>query len=67
MELYIAYGGGSDYAASQGIEISATVELPPGGDSGYDLPASRIQPVVQETWKGLEQILHFVAETHGSS
>lgn len=65
--LYTAYGGGSDYAASTGIEISATIELPGGGDYGFDLPASRIQSVVQETWMGLEEIIHFIADNHGSS
>jgi len=66
MLLYTAYGGGSDYAAFQGIEISSTIELPGGGDYGFDLPASRIIPVVEETWMGLEQILHYVAEVHST-
>jgi len=65
MMLYTAFGGGSDYAAFQGIDMSATIELPGGGDYGFDLPASRIEPVVQETWQGLEQILHYVADVHG--
>lgn len=63
--LYTAYGGGSDYAAGQ-IGMSATIELPGGGDAGFDLPASRIESVVQETWMGLEQILHYIADVHGS-
>lgn len=64
--LYTAYGGGSDYAAFQGIDMSATVELPGGGDYGFDLPANRIESVIQETWEGLEQILHYVADVHGA-
>lgn len=63
--LYTAYGGGSDYAAFSGIDMSATIELPGGGDYGFDLPASRIESVVQETWMGLEQLLHYVADVHG--
>ncbi|XP_037052118.1 carboxypeptidase B-like [Bradysia coprophila] len=65
MLLYTAFGGGSDYAAFQGIDMSATIELPGGGDYGFDLPASRIESVVQETWLGLEQLLHYVADVHG--
>lgn len=61
--LYTAYGGGSDYAASQ-IGMSATIELPGGGSAGFDLPADRIEPVVYETWMGLEEILHYIAEVY---
>lgn len=64
--LYTAFGGGSDYAASV-VGMSATIELPGGGDAGFDLPAYRIEPVVQETWMGLEQILHYVADVYGEA
>lgn len=66
MLLYTAYGGGSDYGASQ-TGMSATIELPGGGSAGFDLPADRIESVVQETWMGLEQILHYIADVHGSA
>jgi len=67
MMLYTAYGGGSDYAAYAAADLSATVELPGGGASGFDLPPDRIESVVQETWMGLEQVLHYVAEVYGST
>jgi len=66
IELYTGYGFSDDYAAFKGIEISTTIELPGGGSYGFDIPASRIESVVQETWAGLEEMLHYVADEHGS-
>lgn len=66
IELYPAFGASDDYAAFAGVEISTTIELPGGGSYGFDLPAERIADVVDETWMGLEQILHYVAEVHGT-
>jgi len=65
IELYTGYGFSDDYAAFKGIEISTTIELPGGGSYGFDIPASRIESVVQETWAGLEEMLHYVADEHG--
>lgn len=66
IELYIGFGYSDDYSASRGVDVSTTIELPCGGSYGFDLPANRIQSVVQETWLGLEEMLHYVAEVHGS-
>lgn len=66
IELYTGYGFSDDYTAFRGIDISTTVELPGGGGAGFDLPASRIESVVYETWMGLEEMLRYVAEVHSS-
>ncbi|XP_037029998.1 carboxypeptidase B-like [Bradysia coprophila] len=65
IELYIGFGYSDDYSAFRGVDISTTIELPGGGSYGFDLPASRIQSVVDETWMGIEEMLHYVAEVHG--
>lgn len=65
IELYIGFGYSDDYSAFRGVDISTTIELPGGGSYGFDLPASRIQSVVEETWMGLEEMLHYVADVHG--
>lgn len=65
IELYTGYGFSDDYTAFRGIDISTTIELPCGGSYGFDLPASRIQETVHETWMGIEEMLHYVAEVHG--
>ncbi|KAJ6635727.1 Carboxypeptidase B [Pseudolycoriella hygida] len=66
IELYIGFGYSDDYSAFRGVDISTTIELPGGGSYGFDIPASRIQSVVKETWMGLEEMLHYVAEVHGN-
>jgi len=62
--LYPAFGASDDYAAAQGVDISVTIELPGGGTYGFDLPAERIIPVVEETMVGLEALFEFIAETY---
>jgi len=62
--LYPAYGASDDYAASQGATISTTIELPGGGQYGFDLPPERISSVVQETWEGLEELFHFIVDNY---
>lgn len=64
IELYPAFGASDDYAAQQGVDISATVELPGGGSYGFDLPAERIYPVVEETWTGMQELFRFIAENY---
>ncbi len=66
IELYIGFGYSDDYSAFRGVDISTTIELPGGGSYGFDLPANRIQSVVSETWVGIEDMLHYVADVHGS-
>jgi hypothetical protein len=47
-----AYGTSVDWAYdSLGIPISFMIELPSGGFSGFNPPASDIVPVTQETWE----------------
>lgn len=62
--LYPAFGASDDYAASEGVDISTTIELPGGGSYGFDLPAERITPVVQETWAGAQELFRFIAENY---
>ena len=59
--LYTAPGGSDDYAASEGSEAAYTIELPGGGNQGFDLPVNRLLPVVQETWIGLRRMFQYVA------
>lgn len=66
IELYVGFGYSDDYSAFRGVDISTTIELPGGGSYGFDLPSTRIASVVHETWMGLEEMLHYVAEVHGS-
>lgn len=65
IELYIGFGYSDDYSAFRGVDVSTTIELPGGGSYGFDIPANRIQSVVEETWLGLEEMLHYVADVHG--
>jgi len=64
IELYPAFGASDDYAAEQGVDISTTIELPGGGSYGFDLPAERIYPVVEETWEGMKELFAFIAENY---
>lgn len=64
IELYPAFGASDDYAAAQGVDISATIELPGGGSYGFDLPAERIYSVVEETWEGMLELFAFIAENY---
>ncbi|KAG4072008.1 hypothetical protein HA402_010945 [Bradysia odoriphaga] len=64
IELYPAFGASDDYAAEQGVDISTTIELPGGGNYGFDLPAERIYSVVEETWEGMLELFAFIAENY---
>lgn len=61
-ELYPAYGASDDYAASAGVPLAYTIELPGGGRYGFDLPANQIPKVVQETFNGFLEMLKYVGE-----
>lgn len=50
--------------AFAGADLAATIELPGGGSYGFNLPAERIAPVVQETWVGFEELFEYIAETY---
>lgn len=66
--LYISSGASKDYAAGPGgIDLSLTIELPGGGNSGFDLPPSRIDAVVTETFVGLREFGKYVSATWGNS
>lgn len=52
--LYAAAGGSDDWVKGVGgVELAYTIELPAGGSYGFNPPASRILPIVQETWQGI--------------
>lgn len=56
--LYAAAGGSDDYAlGSAGIPISITMELPGGGSTGFDPPASAIRKSVEESWIGIKAMI----------
>ena len=64
--LYAAAGASDDWMkAIGGIDLSYTLELPGGGISGFDLPASRIIPVVEETWEGIVEFQRYINEKFG--
>lgn len=48
-----------------GSNLSYTIELPGGGSQGFDLPPSRIAPVVKETFEGIRAYQAYVAEKFG--
>lgn len=53
--LYGAAGISPDWAKGYlGVDLSYTIELPGGGEYGFDLPASRIADVVAETFEGIK-------------
>lgn len=59
--LYPATGASDDYAAgAAGIPYSFTIELPSSGNSGFELPVSQIQPVVEETFLGFQAFAQFL-------
>ncbi|XP_046736215.1 carboxypeptidase B-like [Diprion similis] len=66
--LYYAAGGSSDWVkAGGGVELSYTVELQGGGLFGFDIPASEIIPVGQETFLGLRAFGEYIASKYGSA
>uniref|UniRef100_A0A1I8MX13 Peptidase M14 domain-containing protein n=1 Tax=Musca domestica TaxID=7370 RepID=A0A1I8MX13_MUSDO len=62
--LYIAAGASDDYAFYAGFPISITMELPGGGLTGFDPPASKIDQFVTETWIGIRAMAHKVVEKY---
>lgn len=63
--LYAAAGGSDDYVKGvAGVALSYTIELPGGGIYGFDLPASRILPVVTETFEGVKEYHAYVEENY---
>lgn len=50
-----------------GVDLSYTLELPGGGQYGFDLPASRIVPVVEETWPGFQVYYNYIVNKFGPS
>lgn len=61
--LYAAAGGSDDWVKGVGgVELSYTIELPGGGSWGFDLPTSRILPVVQETFVGVREYHAYIEE-----
>lgn len=65
--LYPAYGASDDYAAFVDVETAFTIELPGGGQYGFDLPAERIQSVMEETWIGFSNVFQFAGLTSWSN
>lgn len=59
--LSLSSGVSKDFAASVGINLSFTCELPGGGVRGFDIEAERIPGVVEETFAGLTQFGSYVA------
>lgn len=63
--LYASSGGSRDWTkAVAGIDLGYTVELPAGGDSGFDPDASEIIPVVTETWEGIKVYYEHVRDKY---
>ncbi|KAK9680823.1 Zinc carboxypeptidase [Popillia japonica] len=59
--LYAATGGSADWVKGvAGVNLTYTVELPGGGIWGFDLPASRIIPVCEETFEGVKVYQNYV-------
>lgn len=62
--LGLAAGCSDDYAkGGAGIELSYCVELPGGGDAGFNPPASSILEIVEETWEGFKAYHQYIQET----
>lgn len=59
--LYPAFGASDDYAAYSGVNLAYTIELPPGGWSGYDPPPEELESLTHETWMGFQEMLKYVA------
>ncbi|XP_054733872.1 carboxypeptidase B-like [Anastrepha obliqua] len=49
-------GGSDDYAFNDGFALSYTMELPAGGSSGFEPPASDIDRLVREAWAGIRAL-----------
>lgn len=63
--LYAAAGGSDDYAKGVGgVELAYCIELPGGGSVGFNPPATRITPIVQETWEGVKAYHDYIREKY---
>ncbi|XP_046737158.1 uncharacterized protein LOC124405932 [Diprion similis] len=59
--LYAAAGGSDDWVKGVGgVELAYTLELPGGGSYGFDLPASDIGVVGQETFLAIRVFLKYI-------
>ncbi|XP_031837231.2 carboxypeptidase B [Nomia melanderi] len=64
--LYPAAGGSDDWAMGKaGVKLSYTYELP-GGNSGFQLPASEIKPVGAETFQAMKVIHDYIVSKYSS-
>jgi len=65
--LYAAAGGSDDWVkAVGGVELSYTLELPGGGNYGFDLPASDIVIVGKETFEAVKVFGDYISTKFGS-
>ncbi|KAL9699909.1 hypothetical protein quinque_003350 [Culex quinquefasciatus] len=63
--LYAAAGGSDDWAFAEAeVPISITMELPGGGNSGFNPPPSAIEKIVKESWVGIRAMAEKVAEKY---
>lgn len=61
--LYAASGGSDDWAfAVADVPISITMELPGGGNGGFNPPPSSIEKIVKESWLGIKAMALKVAQ-----
>ncbi len=61
--LYAAAGGSDDYMFGvMKIPIAITMELPGGGNFGFDLPPSKIKETVEESAEGIFAMVNAVAD-----
>ncbi|XP_043286251.1 carboxypeptidase B [Venturia canescens] len=64
--LYAAAGGSDDWVmAVGGVPLSYTVELPRGGNLGFNPPQSSIEPVGMETFEAFKVFGKYVATKYG--
>jgi len=58
--IVLITGGSDDWAKEKaGIKYAYTVELPDDGRYGFVLPASQIEPVGQEVWEAVKNMMRF--------
>lgn len=65
--LYITYGDSKDYAATLGIPLTYILELPGGGNNGFDLPPENITDVVFETLHGFKVFGQYLTDTYNGT
>ncbi|XP_050091213.1 carboxypeptidase B-like [Anopheles aquasalis] len=63
--LYAAAGGSDDYAfAVAEVPIAITMELPGGGNAGFNPPVSQIEEIVKESFVGIRAMALDVARKY---